>query len=163
MNTPERLKKFDPLFQQRIGTIKQFATRKLAEQLGGVECQEPRQETDWFTAENFLNGRLTGDQWIYLVKRDLILRAYDCLREKRILPGISQAVIHCFAEGSSDFMSITETLFALPEEHLSELLTEASKSDDNMDSYLGRTIWNWGYQQIKSVLPRPPYGKINFH
>jgi hypothetical protein len=125
-----------------------------------MSCSEPRDKTDWFTAENFLNSRFAEGQWLSLVKQDLILRAYDILRKKyESLPEISGAIIRHFVEGTTDLVSIMEILLDLSDQHLSELMTEASGSETGMDLYLGRLIYEWGFQKLARDLPCPPYGR----
>lgn len=146
----------------RYEIVRDYAIRKLAQILYEcVECQEPRQDIDWFTAESFVDNNLNYSM-LELIQRDLILRAYDLLRRdyQDNLSLISRNIINCFWEGTEDYNQIIRHLMELSKEQRFELLKEASNSNDNIDLFLGRMIWERGYQVIKSLLSRPPYGRI---
>jgi len=165
----ELLRKFQERFEMvlkgRIPVIKRFCVKKIAEDLGYVECQEPRQQTDWFTAEIFVNKKFYDDALLYLASKDAILRSFELLKEK--LPKEFQRLNCplitrcCQNENTPEFIQIMEILFDSPD--IDTIVNDAVASDENIAMYLGRIVWNWGYQSMKAELPRPPYGKINSH
>ena len=159
------------LSKGRILTIKEFFICKLARQLYDcVDCPEPRWNTDRQTAENFVNERCDANLIERMAKRDVTLRAYESLiaeeeGKKTIqknLPAVCAQILHASREGNKKYLEILLLLKNLPEKQLAEILKEAAKSSVKIDCYLGRLVWENGYQRIKSYLPRPPYGNIRF-
>lgn len=165
----------DQLAKTRQPVIREFDICKLAGQLYDcVDCSEPRWEIDRWTAEQFINANFHDALLNRQAKRDLLLRAYELFAEEEKSAGraelspISPRVINCTCEGGIDeYHNIILTLSLIPklrdELHsvrLHSLLQKAAVSSDGMDRYLGRMVWDQGYQRIKHQLPRPPYGWV---
>jgi hypothetical protein len=156
----------DAFVGERLELINRFSVSRLAQILSKcVECKDnPRADTDWFTAEKFIDSHFTPGMKGELARRDLILRTYDCLRQEQSdLPPISKDIINCFDEGWKKYFDIVRRLSGLPDEKRKELFSRAAASDENMYPYISRLIWEWGYQSIQPHLPRPPYGQILFY
>ena len=89
------------LIDDNYPEIKRFAISKLAGILYGCvewKGESSRQDTDWFTAEEYINNNVSEGVIRSLTKKYLILSAYSKLREKRQdLTEISGNVINKFA------------------------------------------------------------------
>lgn len=110
-----------------------YAIKKLAQQLFDcIECEQPRTETDWLKAENFL-----------LQQSDPALSA-NGLVLNYVLAKVGMQQGRLIHEATFD----------------EDAIRIALADDSLMDECLGQLIWNAGYQKIKYILPRPPYGEI---
>lgn len=125
-----------------------------------VECEEnPRDKVDWLTAEKFLNYNFDEFQWRRIIQRDICLRVYDSIRGSNPnLPEINQTIVNNNWEGFGYYQAILMEIAFCDD----RFFVEATKSDDNMNLYIRRLIWDWGYQKLKEDL-KPPYGRIRFH
>lgn len=150
-----------PEFSQKKTEIKKYAVKKLAQIL--FDCvswtsDSPRSEFDWMTAEKFLD-KWPKERWATLVKKDYCLRAYDSLG----MGEIPQSIVCCFDEGFEEYDKILTILAKLKATGYNFRIKLSVVNNDKMDLYIGRLVWEWGYQRIKDCLPFPPYGKILFH
>ncbi|MFC1700880.1 hypothetical protein ACFLZ0_01970 [Patescibacteria group bacterium] len=163
----------ESLVRKNRESIKRYAIKQLSQILYEcVECQTIRQDIDWCIAEEFLNKNFTDKMWAKLAQQDIVLRTYDNLVKKynseKIItyPEIGFALIEHRDGYFKEFNQILKILNRMKEYSENEMdkkLLNASNSDEKRNYYLRRLIWDWGYQQIQSYLPRPPYGKIIFH
>jgi len=141
----------DAFVSGRLELTRRFSINRLAQILFEcVKCEDnPRADTDWLTAEKFIENNFSPGMKKELVRRDLILRAYNCLRqEQNDISPIGEDIINCFDEGWKKYFDIVRRLLELSDEKRKELFARAAASDENMYDYIGRLIWEWGYQSI---------------
>lgn len=125
----------------------------------------PRADLDWQTAVNHIDNRL-GDGWISGLARDYVVcNSYEHLRDisSGKLPDMIAPIITDSDESYRAMLGILNGLLVLPEDMLTEIVTKGSQDLDGkkMYDFLGRKIWNRGYQEIKRHLPKE-YTSINF-
>lgn len=146
--------------------VTEFAIRHLAGVLSQcMECKvNPRQETDWLTAESLV---LDNELWVKeLTLRLLTFKAYsiDCVEMQRTFT-ISQSVLEGFDEGERELIRFIEHLCSLEQGRQDYLIARAANEclwDHNfIEQVLGRKVFSL-YQSARSGLPREKYGRILF-
>ncbi|TRZ78058.1 hypothetical protein D4R87_01550, partial [bacterium] len=128
-----------------------------------------RKEMDNSTAEIFLQKTLTKEMWYSMAEQDLLLRSYDILRSLKLkvssrLPEIDNRII-CHSDGDWGSLNRIAKILMIIEDEIPDImhqiLQEAISSDSKRYDYIGRLVWDWGYQAIQPSL-FIPYGEIMF-
>ena len=164
-NKLKGIDKYGLLVRSKNEDTRRYAISKLAGVLSrSVEWRGngSRQDTDWYTAERFIDNEL-GEEWLKeLTQKYLVLSAYELLREEREdLPEISRNIVNNFWRKFDDYNEILDVLLDLPENERTKLFQEAIQRNYDPDILIGRDVWDRGYQGIKHTLPQE-YGRILF-
>src|SRR4030042_3421915 len=141
----------DQFIGHRREIIKKFAINRLAQILFEcVECDEKTRDLiDWFTAEDFIKRTFTESMWDELIIRDIVLRSYDFQRKAE--PSLHEIGFNIIAntwEGIAEYFRIVNYFVKLPFILRFQFFQKAALSEDRMYDYIGRIVWDWGYQEI---------------
>jgi hypothetical protein len=159
----------DGFVDKNVPDVQRFAVEKLARIL--YECaehSEPRQITDWITAEKHVNQNIQSVSWADLTKQYLMLTAYEELRKTK--PELAPADIRDLVSRSNcsgrELSRIGLVLASMQDSEMDQLI---GRLDENQrrtyqERFLGRAIWNEFYQTIRrsSLLGEMGYSKIRF-
>jgi len=164
LNSKPLVNKMDlrPLVERHVDSVRRFSIEKLANIL--YDCVEwagqgSRNETDWLTAEEYIDKTSNDSQMRQFTRKFLIMAAYEELRKDN--PDAYKGAIEHTAQG---------VLSELPSEQLDSLFDRITpeKARDYQHLFLGRDIWNAFYQPLRqehwnaNTLKTKGYGKILF-
>lgn len=155
-----------------ISDVKRYSVEKLAGIL--ASCVEykgplPRNMVDWYIAERHINETIGLEDFAGLTKEFLILTAYSELKKSKGLPEINLSKITYKLSNQDDYKKeinrINEIVNRLSYSEFNDLIRKPNLSQrrEYQDRFLGREIWDRGYQTIKKdALRNYDYCEIRF-
>mgnify|MGYP001577203713 CR=1 FL=1 len=156
-----------------ISDVKIYSVEKLAKILS--DCVEyagalpERDKIDWHVSEMHINKTFSLDDFVTLTNEFLILTAYSEFRKKNnLLSDINLVSINhkrAFPEKYKEEINrALKSVNTLSHYEFNKLIKnlDTSQRREYQDRFLGREIWDRGYQTIQKtdILTRNGYGKV---